>query len=168
MVWGCKLDSLSPPLPPMAQYPLMGQGFLINEASRTHSDAPRPVGLLWASDQPDTQTSTLQYTTLTRDRHPCPDRIRTHNPSKRAAADPHLRSRGHWERQTGFIWFRIQSSVRFMRKQPWTFRFCTTSRIYFRNCRISFLKQASPGVRQYPVTHIPYPNMFQTEVIRPR
>jgi hypothetical protein len=24
--------------------------------------------------------------------------IRTHNPSKRAAADPHLRPRGHWDR----------------------------------------------------------------------
>jgi len=29
-----------------------------------------------------------------------PDGIRTHNPSKRAAANPRLRSRGHWDRFT--------------------------------------------------------------------
>jgi len=28
-----------------------------------------------------------------------PSRIRTHNPSKRAAADPRLRPRGHWDWQ---------------------------------------------------------------------
>jgi len=34
-----------------------------------------------------------------RERHPCPRGIRTHNPSKREAADPRLRPRGHWDRQ---------------------------------------------------------------------
>jgi hypothetical protein len=29
--------------------------------------------------------------------------IRTHNPSKRAAVDPRLRPRGHWDRQTSTI-----------------------------------------------------------------
>jgi hypothetical protein len=29
--------------------------------------------------------------------------IRTHNPSKRAAADPRLRTRGHWDRQSEII-----------------------------------------------------------------
>jgi hypothetical protein len=29
-----------------------------------------------------------------------PGGIRTHNPSKRAAADPRLRPRGHWDRPT--------------------------------------------------------------------
>jgi hypothetical protein len=32
------------------------------------------VGLLWTSARPDTETSTWQHTTLTRDRHPCPRR----------------------------------------------------------------------------------------------
>jgi hypothetical protein len=42
----------------MAQQPLMGQVPLIMEASRSHSDTPHSVGLLWASDRPDnTQTS---------------------------------------------------------------------------------------------------------------
>ena len=42
----------------MAQQPLVGQDLLIIEASPSHSDTPHTVGLLWTSDQPDTQTST--------------------------------------------------------------------------------------------------------------
>ena len=53
---------------------LVGQSVLIIEASRSHSDTPHSVGLLWTSDQPDTVASTWQHTTLTRDRHPCPQR----------------------------------------------------------------------------------------------
>jgi len=55
----------------MAQQPLIGQGLLIIEALRSHSDIPQLVGLLWTSDQPDAETSTWQHTTLTRDKHPC-------------------------------------------------------------------------------------------------
>jgi hypothetical protein len=58
----------------VAQQPLVGQGLLIIEASRSHSDTPHSVGLLWTGDQPDTETSTWQHTTLTTDRHPCPRR----------------------------------------------------------------------------------------------
>jgi hypothetical protein len=36
---------------------------------------------------------------LTQHKHPCPGGIRTHNPRKRAAEDPRLRPRGHWDRQ---------------------------------------------------------------------
>ena len=54
--------------------PLVGQGLLSIETSRSHSDAPHSVGLLWTSDQPVAETSTWQHTTLTRDRHPCPRR----------------------------------------------------------------------------------------------
>jgi len=35
-------------------------------------DTPPFVGLLWMSDQLNTETSTWQHTTLTRDKHPCP------------------------------------------------------------------------------------------------
>jgi hypothetical protein len=42
----------------MAQQPPVGQGFLIIEASRSHSDTPLSVGLLWTSDEPDAETST--------------------------------------------------------------------------------------------------------------
>ena len=41
------------PPPPMAQQPLLGQGYLIIEDSRSHS-----VGLPWTNDQPVTKTST--------------------------------------------------------------------------------------------------------------
>ena len=51
----------------MAQEPLVGQGLLVIEASRSHSDTPHSVGLLWTSDQPNAETSTWQHTTLTRD-----------------------------------------------------------------------------------------------------
>jgi len=40
-------------------------------ASRSHSDTPHWVGLLWTSDQPVAETSTWQYTTPAGERHPC-------------------------------------------------------------------------------------------------
>jgi len=46
------------------------------------------------------ETSPWQHTTPTSDRHPCSGGIRTRNQSKRAAADPRLRPRGHWYRHT--------------------------------------------------------------------
>ena len=42
----------------MAQVPLVGQGLLIIEASRSHSDTPHSVGLFWTSDHPDEEAST--------------------------------------------------------------------------------------------------------------
>jgi hypothetical protein len=85
---------------PMAQQPLVGQGLFIMEASQSHSDTPRSVGLLWTSDQPDSQTSTrrTQHTHET-DIH-ASDGARTLYPRKRAAADPRFRLRGHWDCQT--------------------------------------------------------------------
>jgi hypothetical protein len=41
---------------PKARQPLMG--LLVVEASRSHSDIPYSVGLLWKSDQPVAETST--------------------------------------------------------------------------------------------------------------
>jgi len=58
----------------MTRQPLVGQGLLIIEVLRAHPDTPHSVGLLWTSDQPDTENSTWQHTTLTTDRHPCPRR----------------------------------------------------------------------------------------------
>jgi hypothetical protein len=42
----------------LALQPVVGQGLLIVEASRSHSDTPHPVGLLWTSDQSVAETST--------------------------------------------------------------------------------------------------------------
>jgi len=41
---------------PWGDSPYWAKGFLIIEASRSHSDTPHSVGLLWTSDQPDTKT----------------------------------------------------------------------------------------------------------------
>jgi len=68
---------------PMTQQPLVDQVFLIIMASLSNSDTPHSVGLLWTSGQPDAETSTWQYTTITRDSHICPGGIRTHHPSER-------------------------------------------------------------------------------------
>jgi len=53
------------------------------------------VGFLCTSDQLVVDTSTRQHSQQT-DIH-VHGRIRTHNPSTRVAADPRLRSRGHWD-----------------------------------------------------------------------
>jgi len=82
----------------MSQQYVVDQGLLTIEASRSHSDTPHSVGLLWKSGQPDAETCTWRHTTLTRDRLPRPGGIRTHSLSKRAAADS-LRQRGHWNPQ---------------------------------------------------------------------
>ena len=79
----------------------MDQGLLSVEDPRSHSDTPHSAGLLWESDQFDTETDTRQHATLTRDIH-TPGWIRTHTPNKRAAADPRLRPHGHWD---GFLHF---------------------------------------------------------------
>ena len=65
--------------------------FLVDHTQRRITES---VGLLWTSDQPVAETSTLQHTTLNTDIH-TPGGIRTHNPSKRAAVDPRLRTHGH-------------------------------------------------------------------------
>jgi len=69
----------------MAQIPPVGQGLLVIEASRSRSDTPHSVRLLWTSDQPYAETYTLQHTQKT-DIHACCG-IRTRTPIRQAAAD---------------------------------------------------------------------------------
>ena len=80
----------------------MCRGLLIIEVSRSHSDTPQSVGLLWTSDQPDTETSTSQHTTLIRDIR-SPGGIRTRNPSKPAVPNPRLRPPDHRHRRFSVI-----------------------------------------------------------------
>jgi len=54
----------------MMQQPLAGQGLLIVEASRPHTDTPHSGGRLWNNARPVAETSTWQHTTFVRDRHP--------------------------------------------------------------------------------------------------
>jgi hypothetical protein len=59
--------------PPFFLAPRPNAGYdLIHEVSRSHSDTPHLVGLLWTSDQLDAETRTWQRTAHTTDRHPCP------------------------------------------------------------------------------------------------
>jgi hypothetical protein len=43
---------------PWRHGPSLGQGLLIIDASRSHSDTPHSVRLLWTSDQPVAETLT--------------------------------------------------------------------------------------------------------------
>ena len=89
---------------PLALRPNAGHGLLIHEVFQiTHNDAPQSVGLLWTSDQLVAETSTWQHTTLTETNILAPGGIRTHDLSRRAAADLCLRPRGHWDRQITHI-----------------------------------------------------------------
>jgi hypothetical protein len=45
----------------MTRQPIVGQGLLIVETSRSYSDTPHSAGLLWTSHQPKAETAT--YTT---------------------------------------------------------------------------------------------------------
>jgi hypothetical protein len=86
----------------MAQQPTMGQGLIIVEASRSHSDPRHTVGLFWTSDQPDAQTSTSQHNSTHMQHASTPlSGIRTRHPSMKATADPSFRPCGHWDRQLG-------------------------------------------------------------------
>jgi len=83
-----------PPPNPTAQHPLVVQGLHIIEVSRSYSDTPHSVGLLWTSDQPDAEVCSLQQITQETDNH-APGGIQTRDPSKLAAVDLHLRPRDH-------------------------------------------------------------------------
>jgi hypothetical protein len=85
----------------MTQQTLMGQGLLIVEASRRHSDTTFGKTPLdeWSARRRDLYLTT--HNTHKRQTYmpPSPLVIRTLNPSKWAVANPRLRPRGHWDRQ---------------------------------------------------------------------
>ena len=66
---------------------LVGQVLISISSIRSHSDTPHPVELLCESDQLVAETSTWQHTALTRENIHSTGGIRTHNTSKRVAAD---------------------------------------------------------------------------------
>jgi hypothetical protein len=69
----------------MAQQLLVVEGFIIIGDSRSHSDTPYSVGILWTSDQPDAEPSTLLHSAFTTDRHPCSRRDK--NPQSKQASN---------------------------------------------------------------------------------
>jgi hypothetical protein len=81
----------------MAQQSIVGRGHLIIEASRSHSDTPQSVGALGRGIGP-TQ-GPVPDNTIKKQASMSTGGFRTCEPSKRAAADPRHRPRGHWDRQ---------------------------------------------------------------------
>jgi len=82
----------------MAVQPLVGQALLTVEASRlysdTHSRWDSSGGVVGLSQKPvPDNTQHSQETDVI-----APRVIRTRSPTKREAADPRLRPRGHWDR----------------------------------------------------------------------
>ena len=78
------------------QRPLVGQSLFIIEALRLPWYTPYSIGLLWTIDQPVTETCQTQHSKGAGNH--APGGIRTRSPSKRAAPDPRLRLRDHWDR----------------------------------------------------------------------
>ena len=78
-------------------WPPQSWGFL--DHTTTHHSR---VGLLWTSNQLVSETSTWQFRTFTTNNHDLGG-IRTHDLSRRAAADLRLRPRGYWDRQHDII-----------------------------------------------------------------
>ena len=77
----------------------VGQGLLIQEVSKSHSDTQHSVGLLWTSDQSVAETSTCQHTTLTTNKHQYPRRHSNLYSQQANGSRPTLRPRGHWDRR---------------------------------------------------------------------
>ena len=90
------------PPPPIVQQIPVSQGLLIIEASRSHSDTPHSVELLWTSDQPVAETSTRKHTTLRTDVHGHGG-IQTPQSQQASGLRPH----GHWDRHL-LIYMHIQ------------------------------------------------------------
>jgi hypothetical protein len=98
------------------------------EASRSQSDTPHSVGLLWMCDQPIAGTihESTQHSLQT-DIH-THDGIRAPHHSQRATADPRLRPRGHRDRPIPFTYL----------------IFWLTSRFKFNTTRVSNLSSDVP------------------------
>ena len=79
----------------MAQQPLVCQDLII-EDSRSHSDTPQSVGLLWTSYQTEAETTP---NTHSRQTSMPSGGIGNCSPRKREAGDRRLRRRGHWDQQ---------------------------------------------------------------------
>jgi len=78
---------------------LVGPRLFIFKVSKSHSDTPVSVELLWTNDWPVAQTCKWQYTQHSQETNiHVPSGIRTPNPSKRVTADPLFRPRSHRDR----------------------------------------------------------------------
>ena len=83
----------------LAQQPPVGQGLLIHEFSRSHTQRSTTVGRTPLDDWSARRRDLYLTAHDTHNRHPYPGGIRTNNLSRRAAADLRFRPCGHWDRQ---------------------------------------------------------------------
>jgi len=85
----------------MIQQPPVGQGLLINKDSWAHQVRHTTLGRTpldkWSARRRDLYLTTHNTHKRQTNIH-APGGIRARNPSKRAAADPRLRPRCHWDR----------------------------------------------------------------------
>jgi len=107
---------------PVGWFPWLGSplslGIRIVEVSRSHSDTPHSIELLWMSAQPLAETSTWQHTTFTKDKDPCPRR--DSNPQSQQA---------NGRRHTPQTARPLRSAVRWFVFRNWTATCChNTSR----------------------------------------
>jgi hypothetical protein len=79
----------------MTWQPLLGQGLLIAEVPPSYPDTPHSSGRVIGASQISLPDNT-QHSQETNSH--APTGIRTHDPNKRTAADPHLKPRGHRDR----------------------------------------------------------------------
>jgi hypothetical protein len=79
-----------------------GQGLLNIKASRSHSDTPHMVGLLWTSNQPDAETSLPDTKQHSKDRHPCSRRDSNPQSQKACGKQNHVLDRA----ATGIVAYR--------------------------------------------------------------
>jgi hypothetical protein len=103
----------------MQQQPLMGQGLLIFEASRSHSDTRHSIGLLWTSGGPS-QRPLPGNTQHSQERDlQALNGVRNRNPSKRATVDPRLREHGHRTQLSCLVYRNVQHNTRKLFKVSW-------------------------------------------------
>jgi hypothetical protein len=97
----------------VAHQPPVGQGLLIIMGSQSHSRHTLAHSRRTPLDGWSVQRKDLYLTPQHSQETDIHDsgRIRTHNPSKRTAADPRLRPRGHWDRPKFLNTVRIRSWV---------------------------------------------------------
>jgi len=101
-------------------------------------------------------TSTWKHTTLTTDIH-APGRIRTHNLSRRAAADLRLKRHGHWDRLSYWIHLNIDRrhyillrSINFTNKLLSALRLRAKVTCLSRKCELWRNKRLPFGGRLWP------------------
>jgi hypothetical protein len=120
---------------PMVRQPLIGQGLLTHDASRSHSNTLHsgqeisPSQTALPDDKQHSQQTAIH----------APGGIRKRNPGKPAAAAPHLRPRGRWDRQlntsTGKILRKI-SAADYNNCKRRRINFAATNRTYAYVCAV--------------------------------